>query len=383
MSDLAIYRSALRELTRPKRLIIAAILILLPAIFALIARSKPETYNAVDTYDLLMKRFVFGSMLILLTLVFSTGAITQEVEQKTIVYLLTRPVPRWRILLMKFAAVLTITIGTVWLTTILLAVTCFGIGGLRTSYVIYPSQIKDQKQFVLNLKETPNGALLALHEKFTDRTRNFLDNYTGENAPAPDSIARTVAELNRIMRTENLYTLAAYEGVKLPAEVQEQVGKKLGGYALEKFNRGLVQAVLPDSLLAPGAGSVQLSRDLLVLPIGVLSYGALFLCLATLFPRPLVGGLIFAFGWESWVPNLPGYFGRFSLATYLRTLSPHPDVIDSTSVRSLLSQLIQSGGKDEISQIFAWGALLVITVLALGIALTVFSNKEFVPREDV
>ena len=120
-----------------------------------------------------------------------------------------------------------------------------------------------------------------------------------------------------------------------------------------------------------------------MLPVGVLAYGSLFLCLATLFLRPLVGGLIFAFGWESWVPNMPGYFGRFSLATYLRVLAPHADAVDSTSMDSIMSQLAQGGGGDEISQLFAWGALAVIIGIALSAALTVFSNKEYVPREDV
>lgn len=382
MSDLAIYQSALRELLRPKRLLIAVLLCLLPAVYALILRNSSDTYNALDTYNELMKQFVFNYILVLLALVFSTGAITQEVEQKTIVYLLTRPVPRWRILLMKFAAVMTITTCTVWLSTILLAGVCFGVGGLKTSYAIAPSQIKDQKQFVLNLKDTPNMALIGLHERFTPQTQKFLDNYSGENVPDSSSIATTVAELNGMIRAGSLYNKEAYEGIKLPAEVQAQVGKNLSGNELEKFNRGLIQALLPDTLLPAGGNSVQFWRDLLVLPVGVLAYGSLFLCLATLFLRPLVGGLIFAFGWESWVPNMPGYFGRFSLATYLRVLAPHADAASGTDSGGILSQLTQSGG-DEITQLFAWSALAVIIGIALSTALTVFSNKEYVPREDV
>ena len=118
MSDLAIYQSALRELTRPKRLLIAGILIMLPALYALFQRTGGGEFNAVGTYNGVMQQFVFNYVLVLLALVFSTGTISQEVEQKTIVYLLTRPVPRWRILLMKFSAAATVVLATVWLGTI-------------------------------------------------------------------------------------------------------------------------------------------------------------------------------------------------------------------------------------------------------------------------
>ena len=54
--------------------------------------------------------------------IFGTGVVSREVEQKTIVYLLTRPVARWRILLMRYLAAVTAITLTVWLATGLLAV---------------------------------------------------------------------------------------------------------------------------------------------------------------------------------------------------------------------------------------------------------------------
>ncbi len=383
MSDLAIYQSALRELIRPKRILIAVILILFPAIYAAVLRSQSDTYNALNTYNELMKQFVFNYILILLALVFSTGAITQEVEQKTIVYLLTRPVPRWRILLMKFAAVFTVTTGTVWLCTIFLAGVCFGVGGLKGSYEVTPAQIKDSRQFVLALKDTPNAALLALHEKFAPQIQKFLDDYAGENAPDTTSLASTVSDLNRILQQETLYSPQVYVDIPLSAELKTEAEKDQGGAIRTRVNRGLLEALLPSVLLPPGGNSTQFWHDLLVLPVGVLAYGSLFLLLAALILRPLVPGLIFAFGWESWVPNMPGVFGRFSLATYLRVLAPHPEPLETTNVTSLISQFSQPASADEITQAFAWGALFLIIAVTLGAALIIFSNKEFVPREDI
>ncbi len=38
----------------------------------------------------------------------------------------------------------------------------------------------------------------------------------------------------------------------------------------------------------------------------------------------LLLGLLFAFGWEWWVPNIPGDFAKLSLMAYIRVLAPHP-----------------------------------------------------------
>lgn len=260
MSDLYIFRNTLKDLTRPKRLLVSLLLISLPALLVLLARAaapkgefKPET-----AYGDVSSLLIFGFLLVILAVVNGTGVLSQEVEQKTITYLLTRPVPRWRILLMKFLAAFVAVTVTVWLACLLMAVSVFGIGGLS--------------------------------------------------------------------------------------------GTPLG-------------------------------RDLLVLPVGALAYGSLFLLLATLFNRPLMYGLLFAFGWETWVPSLPGYFGRVSLMTYVRALAPHskiePETVD-------LAQAAASAlpAPNVISTPMAWGVLLGFSVVALGLALMTFSNREYVPRDD-
>src|SRR5438067_10922422 len=72
--------------------------------------------------------FVFGFILVILAVVFASGVVSEEVQQKTIVYLLTRPTPRWRILLAKFSAALVVLIVTVWLSDLLLGLALLGPG---------------------------------------------------------------------------------------------------------------------------------------------------------------------------------------------------------------------------------------------------------------
>jgi ABC-2 type transport system permease protein len=258
MSDLYIFKNALKDLTRPRRLLVALFLVALPALIVLLWRAnapkgdfKPEVvYNTIES------GLVFGFLLVILAVVNGTGVLSQEIEQKTITYLLTRPVPRWRILLMKFLAAFAAVTVTVWLASLLTAVCAYGGSGLT--------------------------------------------------------------------------------------------GSRLG-------------------------------RDMLILPIGALAYGGLFLLLATLFNRPLMYGLLFAFGWESWVPNLPGYFSRVSLMSYLRTLAPHPEPgTESASLEQAASLL----DPNIISPSLAWTALIVSSFVALSLALITFSNREYVPRDD-
>ena len=129
MSELYLIRESLRSAIQPKRLAIAGILILLPAISAPLWRllSGSERFDAIEAYNTLSFSIVFRFSLVLLAVLYGTGALSQEIEGRTIVYLLTRPVPRWRILLAKiFSAWILITVATC-VSTVLLAFATFGM----------------------------------------------------------------------------------------------------------------------------------------------------------------------------------------------------------------------------------------------------------------
>jgi len=67
---------------------------------------------------------------------------------------------------------------------------------------------------------------------------------------------------------------------------------------------------------------------------GLAAYGALFALVGTVLKRPLVVGLVFAFGWEQLAMLMPGYLRRFTLAYYLQGLVPH--AMPSDGVASLI-----------------------------------------------
>ncbi|MFN3653457.1 MAG: ABC transporter permease subunit [Armatimonadota bacterium] len=260
MPDLLLFKQALRDVLRPKRLLAAAPLVLLPAILGLIWRfaAGANDFQAPAAYNTLSGTLIFNFILVVLAVLFGTGVVASEIEGRTIVYLLTRPVARARVLFSRFAgAVVGITVA-ILAGTLLLALATFG-----------PSQL------------------------FAEAVR----------------------------------------------------------------------------------------RDLLVLPLGALAYGSLFLLVATALPRPLLWGLFFAFGWETWVPLIPGSFKYLSLMTYLRTLAPHP-MPEGANADGDLVDLLQMLSPTTITQGTAWTVLAGVIVVCLALALLVFSRKEYAPRED-
>lgn len=131
MTALAIYRAALRDLLSWRRLIPSVLLVILPGAIALIWRATmpAEDFDAKVVYNVITSGLVFGFALVILSVVFGTGAALQELEQKTIVYLLTRPISRRVVLAAKMLAALTLIIATVWLSMTLLWLTTFGMSG--------------------------------------------------------------------------------------------------------------------------------------------------------------------------------------------------------------------------------------------------------------
>ena len=79
--------------------------------------------------------------------------------------------------------------------------------------------------------------------------------------------------------------------------------------------------------------------DLGLLALGLAVYGGVFAFVGAFFKRPLVIGLVFAFGWEQVVLALPGYLKQFTIAYYLQALVPH--AMPSDGVASLLQGMFR------------------------------------------
>lgn len=113
MTETFVFQSALRDFLRAKRILVW--LFISAALFALakvfLSVNPPQELDGA--YATLSTLFVFR-VLPLASAIFSSAVIGQEVEQKTIVYLLTRPIQRWKLVLFRMlgSAVAVILVST-------------------------------------------------------------------------------------------------------------------------------------------------------------------------------------------------------------------------------------------------------------------------------
>ncbi len=144
-----------------------------------------------------------------------------------------------------------------------------------------------------------------------------------------------------------------------------------------------VLVVLPSVVLvfflvaSLGTGSIgrafpALLTDLGLLGLGLAVYGALFALVGARLKRPLIAGLVFAFGWEQAVILFPGYLKQVTIAYYLHALVPH------AMPQEGLTGLLQSFFRDYPSAPVAILWLCAIWAVSLALAAMLVERREYV-----
>jgi ABC-2 type transport system permease protein len=123
--ELYLYGHAVKEFLRARRIAAWIILSVMVALIGFTWKYVATGENVTQRYADLSAMFVFH-LVALASAILTTSIIGQEVEQKTIVYILTRPVSRWKLLLMRYLAACTVVSGIGILTAVLLSATVFG-----------------------------------------------------------------------------------------------------------------------------------------------------------------------------------------------------------------------------------------------------------------
>ena len=121
-----------------------------------------------------------------------------------------------------------------------------------------------------------------------------------------------------------------------------------------------------------GQTFLTLLTDLGLLALGLAVYGALFALAGTIMKRPLLVGLIFAFGWEQIAMVMPGYLRRFTAVYYLQGLVPH--AIPSDGIVSLLAAVFSEAPSAAVC--LFW--LFVALVSSLALAMRAVERREYV-----
>jgi hypothetical protein len=155
------------------------------------------------------------------------------------------------------------------------------------------------------------------------------------------------------------------------------LGKYLA-YLVCTLSLVLPSVVLVYFLIVPTGGSSiaqefpAFAADLATLSIGLATYGAVFAFVGVRVRRPLIAGLVFAFGWEPAMLLFPGYLKRVTVAYYLQALVRH--------------EMPREGDLSALTQAFyevpaVWpslAALASIVVAALWLACRTVETREYV-----
>jgi ABC-2 type transport system permease protein len=121
-----------------------------------------------------------------------------------------------------------------------------------------------------------------------------------------------------------------------------------------------------------GSSFPDLMKDLGLIAVGLAVYGSVFALIGAWLKRPLLVGLLFAFGLEPTLLALPGYLKRFTVAYYLQGLVPH--AMPSDSAVSLVQALFRETPSLERSLL----AMAVIELGCLWLAARLVASREYV-----
>ena len=119
-----LYSHSLKEMLRLRRFLPWVGVALFTAFMGLVWPSLVPESTANQQYADISSMLIFR-VLALASAIYTTSIVSQEVEQKTIVYLLTRPVTRWKLLAMRYLASVTVLSIVAIMSALLLSAVIF------------------------------------------------------------------------------------------------------------------------------------------------------------------------------------------------------------------------------------------------------------------
>jgi ABC-2 type transport system permease protein len=110
---LPIIALTLGALSRGRRLIVVVLLLSIPPLLALVYRGSEARPDGAMFSVQLVEILLLPVLIPLTALILATSALGNEVEDRTLLYLTLRPIPRWFIAVAKLLAVSIITVGLI------------------------------------------------------------------------------------------------------------------------------------------------------------------------------------------------------------------------------------------------------------------------------
>jgi len=118
-------------------------------------------------------------------------------------------------------------------------------------------------------------------------------------------------------------------------------------------------------------------QTFLIIGLGAFAYTALFALMGTVFKKPVLPAILFAFGYEKLVAGIPARVQELSLQFHLQNLVSRPEVVPGDIPGVLATLLNQARPRDPVP---SWQSVLVLVVVA---ALTTVLGMQLLQHKEI
>jgi ABC-2 type transport system permease protein len=132
--------------------------------------------------------------------------------------------------------------------------------------------------------------------------------------------------------------------------------------------------------LACGGGAwARFAQDASALVAGAFAYTSFFVLISLFVQKAMTYCLLFAFGWETGIPNLPGNLFWVSINSYVTGIS---QAAKAASPNSAITTFAGGQSSEAITPLVGWAAMAGFTAFCMVLGGWWFTTNEYVARED-
>ncbi len=114
----------------------------------------------------------------------------------------------------------------------------------------------------------------------------------------------------------------------------------------------------------------------MIIAVGAFTYSAVFATMGTFFKKPVLPAILFAFGWENLVTNIPARVQEMGLRFHLQNLIDRPATVPDDLPGILGAILSQALHRDPVPKLQSVAVLVGVTAIATLIGIYILRHKE-------
>lgn len=117
-------------------------------------------------------------------------------------------------------------------------------------------------------------------------------------------------------------------------------------------------------------------QTFMIIAVGAFAYAALFAAMGTFFKKPVLPAILFAFGWENLVANIPARVQELSMQFHLRNLVERPQAVPEDLPGLLGAILSTAFQREPVPRLQSVAVLVAVAAIAAVVGVWLLRNKE-------